>query len=118
MNRWIPWIVALLALVCLCPALRSPRPGADGFDTAAFGHLPVQMGGRIKPFDTLARNSLLILNKQQSVRTDDGKIGATRWLLDVLFHGPAADKHQVFLIDNPEVLGLLNLQQKGRMRFS
>ena len=118
MNRWIPWIVALLALVCFCPALRGPRPGPDGFDTSAFGHLPVQTGGRIKPFDTLARTSLMIFQKSQRVRQDGRKIGQNRWLLDVLFNAPEADKHQVFLIDNPDVLGLLNLQQEGRMRFS
>ena len=85
MNRWIPWIVALIALAWLYPATRGPRPAADGFDTSAFGKLPVQVGGRIKPFDTLARNSLLIINGKQVVRGKDSKIGATRWILDVLF---------------------------------
>ena len=91
MNRWLPWIVALIALAWLSPALRSPRPGDDGFDTSAFGHLPVQVGGRIKPFDTLARNSLKIISGKQVVRQDGHKTGATRWLLDVLFDGPTAD---------------------------
>jgi hypothetical protein len=118
MNRWLPWIVALIALAWLSPALRSPRPGDDGFDTSAFGHLPVQVGGRIKPFDTLARNSLKIISGKQVVRQDGHKTGATRWLLDVLFDGPTADRHEVFLIDDPDVLGLLNLQQDKRRRFS
>ena len=118
MNRWIPWIVALLALAWLAPAARSPRPAADGIDTAAFGKLPVMVGGRVKPFDTLARNSLLIINGKQVVRQEDGRIGATRWLLDVLFDPQKADEHRVFLIHNPDVLGLFEWQQDDRKRFS
>ena len=64
---------------------RSRSPRDDGFDTAAFGKLPVLVGGRIKPFDTVARNSLLIINGKQVLRQDGRKTGATRWLLDVLF---------------------------------
>ena len=93
MNRWLPWIVALIALAWLSPALRSPRPGDDGFDTSAFGHLPVQVGGRIKPFDTLARNSLLIISGKQVLRQEGRKTGATRWLLDVMFDPGTADAH-------------------------
>ena len=93
MNRWIPWIVALISLAWIYPAFKSPRPAADGFDTVAFGKLPVLVGGRIKPIDTVARNSLLIINGKQVVRQESGKLGATRWLMDVLFNWSFADDH-------------------------
>jgi ABC-type transport system involved in cytochrome c biogenesis permease subunit len=118
MKRWIPWITTLIVLAWLYPAARSPKPGTDGIDTSAFGKLPVQAGGRIKPFDTLARNSLLIINGKQVVREDGKKISATRWLLDVMFDAKTADDHKVFLIHNPEVLGLFGWQQDERKRFS
>ncbi len=118
MKRWIPWITTLVVLAWLYPAARSPKPGADGIDTTAFGNLPVQAGGRIKPFDTLARNSLLIINGKQVLRQDGEKISATRWLLDVMFDAKTADDQDVFLIHNPEVLGLFGWQQGERKRFS
>ena len=66
----------------------------------------------------MARNSLLIINGKQVVRQESGKLGATRWLMDVLFDAKTADQHRIFLIHNPEVLGLFGWQQDDRKRFS
>jgi ABC-type transport system involved in cytochrome c biogenesis permease subunit len=48
-------------------SLGSRAAAADAFDAGAFGALPVQIGGRVQPVDTLARNSLLLLRGKQSV---------------------------------------------------
>ena len=37
-----------------------------------FGRLPVLLNGRIKPLDTVARNSLLIIHGKQTLRTEQG----------------------------------------------
>ena len=51
------------------------------------GKIPVLVGGRIKPLDTVARNSLLIIHTKQSVRLTNGKqLTAMQWLADTLFH--------------------------------
>ncbi|MCP5536304.1 MAG: cytochrome c biogenesis protein CcsA [Akkermansiaceae bacterium] len=118
MKSWTFWIVALVTLAWLYPVTRPSDPGNNGMDVSAFGKLPVQVGGRIKPFDTLARNSLLIINGKQVVRQDGEKIGATQWLLDVMFDWKKANSHKCFLIHNPEVLGLFGWQQHDRKRFS
>jgi ABC-type transport system involved in cytochrome c biogenesis permease subunit len=73
----------------------------------------------VKPIDSVARNSLLMIRGQQSFRFDpdgDGPqpartIGADEWLLDVLFRPEVADQEPVFVINDPEVLGLLRIQQ-------
>jgi ABC-type transport system involved in cytochrome c biogenesis permease subunit len=116
-----PWIAGGLAIALAGAAALPARP-VGGFDLEAFGHLPVLEGGRVKPVDSVARNSLLMIRSKQSVRYDpDGEgpiaarsIGAGEWLLDVLFRPDLADKYPVFVIDDPEVLGLMGLEQSGR----
>jgi ABC-type transport system involved in cytochrome c biogenesis permease subunit len=104
------WIAALVALAgaatLLLPAGR-PR----GLDLQTFGKLPVLEGGRVKPIDTVARNSLLMIRGQQSFRHGDRTVGADEWLLDVLFRPEIADAQPVFVLNDPEVLGLLQLPQ-------
>jgi ABC-type transport system involved in cytochrome c biogenesis permease subunit len=73
----------------------------------------------VKPIDSVARNSLLMIRGQQSFRFDpdgDGPlpartIGADEWILDVLFRPEVADQQPIFVINDPEVLGLLRIQQ-------
>lgn len=84
----------------------------------AFGDLPVLNGGRIKPLDSVARNALLVLSGKQTIRLNDRPMSATAWLLDMSFKPGLADTYAVFEIDDPEVLGTLNIQAGGRRRFS
>ena len=61
-----------------------PKP-APGLDTDSFARLPVLVGGRVMPMDTLARISLLALNHFGSYRSSDGKVRKpAEWLLEVL----------------------------------
>jgi|CXWL01.1.fsa_nt_gi ABC-type transport system involved in cytochrome c biogenesis permease subunit len=95
------------------PAL-APAPKSD-FNIEEFGRLPVLEGGRVKPLDTFARNSLLMIRSKQSVRADGRSLTATRWLLDTAFKAEAGDAYAAFVVDDPEVLGVLGLAQgKGR----
>ncbi|MDP3541555.1 MAG: cytochrome c biogenesis protein CcsA [Elusimicrobiota bacterium] len=104
--------VGALALAAW-PAV-APAPKSD-FDIEAFGRLPALEGGRIKPIDTFARNTLLIVRSKQTVRVDGRSLSATRWLLDAAFKPETADTYPSFVVDDPEVLGLLGLAQgKGR----
>ena len=70
-----PWAAAGLVAVSIGVALRVPRP-VKGHDVIAFGRLPVLEGGRVKPIDSVARNSLLMIRSQQSFRFDDRTISA------------------------------------------
>jgi ABC-type transport system involved in cytochrome c biogenesis permease subunit len=113
---WIAWIAAAAALAGAAFAALPPR-AVRGFDTDAFGRLPVLEGGRVKPVDSVARNSLLVLRGAQTFRHEGRSVGPDEWLLDVMFRPEIADRQPIFQIDDPEVLGLMGLAQKER-RFS
>jgi ABC-type transport system involved in cytochrome c biogenesis permease subunit len=95
------------------PAIK-PAPRSD-FDLEGFGRLPSLEGGRVKPIDTFARNTLLMIRSKSTVRVDGKSLSATRWLLDSAFKPETSDTYAAFVVDDPEVLGLVGLAQgKGR----
>jgi ABC-type transport system involved in cytochrome c biogenesis permease subunit len=104
-------ILVAAAVACgawfLASKLIPPRnPGA--FDVTGFGRLPVLANGRVKPFDTIARSSILQLQGRQRVALAGGKsLTPDEWLLNVLFNPEKADSFEIFLIDNPDVLSLI-----------
>jgi ABC-type transport system involved in cytochrome c biogenesis permease subunit len=116
-NRYIPWTAGALALVGALVTLTPPGK-VRGFDVEGFGSLPVLEGGRIKPLDSLARNSLLMIRSKQSVPFEGRTIGADEWLLDLMFRPMVSDQQPSFVIDDPEVLGLLRLPQTAGRYFS
>jgi ABC-type transport system involved in cytochrome c biogenesis permease subunit len=120
MKRFIPWIVLILAAGSIIASWLPPKRAASGdVDLAKFGKIPVQVGGRVKPLDTVARNSLLIIHGKQELRLNDGrKLSALEWLADVLFNAAVADEYPVFLEQNDEVLGLFGWEQSQRKYFS
>ena len=115
--RYLPWIAGGLALIGAAVAVLPPR-AVRGFDVDAFSQLPVLEGGRVKPVDSVARNSLLVIRGQQSFRFEDRTVGPEEWLLDVLFRPELADRQPIFVINDPEVLGLMGLQQSSNRYFS
>ena len=65
-------------------------------------------GGRVKPIDSVARNTLLVLrNKRTALDSNGTKVPAIKWLADLLFTPKRADEHKTFLIDHDQVLGLI-----------
>jgi ABC-type transport system involved in cytochrome c biogenesis permease subunit len=134
-EQFVPWVAAGLATIYLAALMVPPVEQKDHMHLTQFGALPLQDQGRIKPFDTLARNSLMIISGRQTYRDDkDEEQPAIRWLLDVMtsgqyFHdaneregGPRfsldGEKHRVFRIDNPEVVTMLGLQRRNGSRYS
>jgi ABC-type transport system involved in cytochrome c biogenesis permease subunit len=116
MKRFLPAVILLLGLAYVGWTLLPPRnPGA--FDLVGFGRLPVLADGRMKPLDTLARSSLLIIHGNQFLATPDGnhpllsddghELTPTDWLLDVFFRPEKADGYAIFTVDNPDLLALI-----------
>ena len=119
MKRFAPWIALAVAALWLASNSRMPKSAPGDFDLVSFAKIPLLSDGRSKPFDTVARNSLLIIRGKQTLRLDDGRaIDARRWLADVLFNAPVADSSPSFVIHNPEVLGLFGWEQIVRKYFS
>jgi ABC-type transport system involved in cytochrome c biogenesis permease subunit len=107
MRNRIPVYLVAVAAVCV---LLGPmaRPAGESEAVRAFGRLPVLAEGRIKPLDSVARNTLLLIQGRQAV-TVPGKDELTpdEWLLDVLFVPERADTYRVFVVDNPDLLSLI-----------
>jgi len=112
-TRFIPWAAAGLFFLWFAGSFAPLKP-VDGFEMKAYAALPVLNAGRVKPVESLARNSLLLLSGKQTLRLDGGRKSADAWLLDVMFKKEAADAHKVFKIDDPDVLGLLGKEQTAR----
>jgi ABC-type transport system involved in cytochrome c biogenesis permease subunit len=123
-DRFGPWVVGALALVWVASGLLPARP-VRGMDLDAFGRLPVLEGGRIKPIDSVARNSLLMIRSQMSFRFEEQvggqkqahTVGADEWLLDVLFRPEVADVQPAFVINDPDVLSLIGQKLSQTNRY-
>jgi ABC-type transport system involved in cytochrome c biogenesis permease subunit len=119
MKRFLPWMILALAAASIAGNWLPRKPANEDFDFGRFGELPVLVGGRVKPLDTVARNSLLIIHGKQELRLEGGKrLSAMQWLTDVLFNAPVADQYPVFVVQNADVLGLFGWQQSDRKYFS
>ena len=119
MKRFVPWIVLAVAAASIAANWLPRKATGDNFDFSRLAEIPVLVGGRVKPLDTVARNSLLIIHGKQEVRLEDGRrLSAMQWLTDVLFNAPVADQYPVFVVQNADVLGLFGWQQTDRKYFS
>jgi cytochrome c-type biogenesis protein CcsB len=124
MNRLlkiIPWcFVALFG--CEIVAVMAPKKDGE-YHLRAFGRLPALLGGRIQPFDSVARNSLLEIRSTGDVPLEEvpswkfwhhpKKLKATPWFLEVAARPEVADTRPIFLIHYSDLLGELKLQDKG-----
>jgi cytochrome c-type biogenesis protein CcsB len=119
--KLIPWFfVALFGAEII--AVMLPKPDG-GYHVRAFGRLPVLLNGRIQPFDSVARNSLLQIRSTGDVPLEEvpswkfwhhpKKLKSTEWLLEVMTRPEMADTRPIFLIHHAELLGELKLQDKG-----
>ncbi len=96
-------------------------PQDKNFAFNEFGKLPVVFDGRLKPLDSLARNSLLQLREKQTLNTEPWKgwnenpkiISADEWLANVMMNPAVADDWPVFRLDNPELITFLKLPEKN-----
>jgi ABC-type transport system involved in cytochrome c biogenesis permease subunit len=105
MKKVIPWILVAVFAGWVLSALRPPPE--TGFHTREFGQLPVLLNGRIQPLDSVARNTLLQIRQRQSV----GELSATAWLMETMMNPDAANRQNIFRIDNLELLNLLHLPE-------
>src|SRR6476661_3626877 len=116
--RIAPWLVLAVFAVDIFMAV---KPKEDGvYHLREFGRLPVLLGGRIQPFDSVARNSLLQIRSTGDVPLEavpswkfwhhPKKLKSTEWLLEVMARPEDADTRPIFLIHHAELLGELQLQ--------
>jgi cytochrome c-type biogenesis protein CcsB len=119
--KLIPWLfVALFASEIIVVML----PKKDGeYHVREFGRLPVLLNGRIQPFDSVARNSLLQIRSTGDLPLEivpgwkfwhhPRKLKSAEWLLELMARPEIADTRYAFLIHHAELLSELKLQDKG-----
>jgi ABC-type transport system involved in cytochrome c biogenesis permease subunit len=118
MKKWLPWIAVALFGAWFLSGAVAPKP-KEGFDLAGFGRLPVLLDGRIQPFDSVARNSLLSMSGRSIVRLTNGPpLSALEWLMDTLARPETADQLKVFRIQHPDLEGLMGAQNAGLEYYS
>ena len=121
MKKYLFTVLTVVVLLAVAMTLRAPR-NANEFDIVAFGQLPVLVNGRVKPLDTVARTSLLMMQGRQRVTTQKGeRVSHLEWFLDVLYRPHVADHYTVFEVTHPELLALLEISAEtgaGKKRFS
>jgi ABC-type transport system involved in cytochrome c biogenesis permease subunit len=124
------FLTPLAAVVCVAGlALLAARPptGAAAAWNAA-GRLPALHEGRVKPLDTVARNTLQLLSNRTSVRMPageeatagdpQGKVSATQWLLALMAGSDWTARAPVFRIDAKEVVDLFDLTRRPGHRYT
>ena len=115
----LPTIAVVLCGAWILGKARPVHTPDDQMQIAEFGRLPVVYEGRVKPFDTLARNALRIISGKETFKDETGQTQpAIRWLLDLISGADAAEKHKVFRIDHPDVLDTLDLKERQGFRYS
>jgi ABC-type transport system involved in cytochrome c biogenesis permease subunit len=119
-GRAFPWLVLGMAVLFLIFTMVPPGPAPGKMDLQDYGSIPVVDGGRVKPMDTVARTSLMIISNRQEYRDDKGQMQpAIRWLLEVMTDQDSAMKQKVFRIENDQVLSMLGLEARpGSYRYA
>ncbi|MEM0966704.1 MAG: cytochrome c biogenesis protein CcsA [Verrucomicrobiota bacterium] len=122
--KWTPRAVFLLGIVYVAAGW-FPRPLSPTYDYEGFGNLPVQVGGRIKPLDSVARNSLLILSEKQKAEIpraaldgSDEKVPAIIWLAEMATRPEVADTTRVFRLLHPQLRNSLGIPDNAGKVFS
>ena len=131
---WGKWVVAALAAGALAVVfvnmLIDNRPKGDPQKVEGYvpwekeslklvESLPLQDGGRIKPFSTYAGFKMLQLHGARSMKVEgkggeEFKIKPTEWLMDTLFRPELAVNLPTFRVDNSQVLEAISVETKGR----
>lgn len=130
---WFPLAAALLVTVGLSWTLIVPSAEEDEINYYAFGQIPVSDKGRLKPVDSLARNTLRFLSKKVDFKDLNKKRQpATRFLLDLMTPvkkkapesgemtvvGTQADGYRVFYIESLEAQKFLDLDRRKGFLYS
>ncbi|VAX40454.1 Putative cytochrome C-type biogenesis protein [hydrothermal vent metagenome] len=128
-QKFLPLLIVVIFAGWFASKARSPKAPEEKPNPQAFAQLPVAYQGRVKPFDSLARNSLIVIsnkselsvtikNKTKLTKNKVEKRPAINWLLDLMVHQDKADRYEIFRIVNMSVLSFLDLPVKKSHLYS
>lgn len=131
-------LIGFLALIILVPrqtvsnGLR-PRMRDQSFDLYEAGKIPVQVGGRVMPLASYARQTLKAMTNKESIPLDEksedirsirsradrkSKLSAIQWLFEVATDEPELRDLPMFRIDAVDVLTELELERRESKLYS
>jgi ABC-type transport system involved in cytochrome c biogenesis permease subunit len=116
-RPYLLWLVLAGALLYVVAPLFQ-RDTWGGFEMEKFGRLPVLLNGRIKPLDTVARNSLLIIHGKQTLASEHGSLTPIDWLAEVMMKPEEADLRKIFVIRNADTLAAQGWKPDAGKYFS
>jgi len=119
-NKLAALIPAFAVLVVLAVIGRPliPKDVGGDYHLDRLGALPVSAGGRTKPLDSVARNSLMVISDRQTAQHGDERLPAIQWLIDVKARPEVAGEYVVFRVDHPDVKSLIGSTDEKEKRFS
>jgi ABC-type transport system involved in cytochrome c biogenesis permease subunit len=110
MKKFVPWILSLVLLLWAVSKMVPPKE-PPGLNLYGFGRLPVLVGGRVMPMDTLARVSLSEWNHHGTYTSANGKVEQpSQGLLEILMMPERSDTAKLFEVSNQEILDLFGSQ--------
>ncbi|HTU17258.1 MAG TPA: cytochrome c biogenesis protein CcsA [Gemmataceae bacterium] len=115
-----PWLVVGAGVLVLIFTMMPPSFGPAKMNLQELGSIPVVDRGRMKPLDTVARTTLMIISNRQQYKDENGAMQpAIKWLLDAMTRRDTAQKLKIFRIENDQVLALLGLEARpGSYRYA
>jgi ABC-type transport system involved in cytochrome c biogenesis permease subunit len=122
----VPAAVVSIMMLWAIGATIKNTPPSETYDFVAFGKLPMSFEGRTQPIDSVARNSLRIMNGSEIVRIkkepqEPGKRAKEepqppiKMLADIMI--TQADDVPMFRVGHAQVQNVLNLDEK-KARYS
>lgn len=131
LASWFPVAMTLLMVLYLGSQLTVPKPEETELNLYRFGQIPVREQGRLKPLDSVARNTLRALSKKVEFKDlNDEKQPAIKFLLDLMTPiresengeefavGTRADGYEIFYIENLESQQFLDLEKRKGFLYS
>ncbi len=116
-NRWFPLAILLLWPLLSLPAQEPERVDSAGLNFRQFGLLAIQEGGRRKPVDTFARETLVRITGKSSVKAAGRRWSASDWALSMLLDTHKWQEEPMILVSLGELKEALGLPAQQR-RFS
>ncbi len=114
MKKNLAWIVTAAFAAWVMASAQLPGP-KEGIDYSSFGKLPAILGGRVQPLDSIARNSLLVIQGKQTVTVDEHhSIPAIEWAARLMLKPEEADDLKVIQVNHPELKGMFGFPENAK----
>ncbi len=110
------WVWTLLVIVLSFLGLIGPL--FKHSQIQQFSQIPILHDGRIKPMDSVARHVMLVLRGKQTVTYQKQTLTAAEWAYQVAYQPHRVDDYPIFRVDDPTVLGMMDIEPGQKRYFS